>query len=240
MLTITTNDTIGYLAKDITKLRAKSVGYATARAMTTSAEVAIADLQVEAKKDLNNPTQWTVNSVFRYPFKVVPSNLTIRFGFKDRVTTGTPAGEYLNTLVIGDRRPLKPIEEVLQSKGKIPRGSAIVPIRSELQPFDQHGNIPGSVYRSLLARLVEDSRDYFIIKSRGKGLRPGIYKRTGKKKRGYRQLFTINFRMPLYTVQFPVPQILQTSFMKTFKIVFAAEIRNELEVYGKRSERSKY
>jgi hypothetical protein len=239
MLTLELGSTIGYLAKDIDRLRAKSVAYVTARSMTTSAEIAIADLQIEAKKDLHRPTQWTLNSVFRYPFKVVPANLTIRFGFKDRAASGTPAGQYLNTLVIGDRRPLKPVEEILQRKGKIPRNSSIIPIRSEIQPFDEHGNLPGSFYRALVARLIEESRDYFIIKSLGKNLKPGIYKRVGSKKkgrqpRGYKQLFTINYRLPFYTAQFPIPKILQTSFMKNFEVVFAAEIRNELEVYGKR------
>ena len=240
VLTLELESTIGYLAKDINKLRSKSVAYVTARSMTVAAEIAIADLQIEAKKDLHKPTRWTLNSVFRYPFKVVPANLTIRFGFKDRVASGTPAGEYLNVLVIGDRRPLKPIEEILQRKGKIPRNSSIVPIRSEVQPFDEHGNLPGSFYRALVARLSEESRDYFIIKSLGQKLKPGIYKRIGSKKkgkqpRGYKQLFTINYRLPFYTAQFPVPKILQTSFMKNFKVVFALEIRNELEVYGKRA-----
>lgn len=241
MLTLNVGSTIGYLLKDVDKISSKSIAYVTARSMTTSAEIALADLQIEAKKNLNNPTRWTINSVFRYPFKVVPSNLTIRFGFKDMATSGTPAGKYLNTLVIGDRRPLKPIEKILQRQGKIPRNSSIIPIRSEYQPFDEHGNLPGSAYRAIVARLLEESRDYFIIKSRGQKLRPGIYKRVGSKKkgkqaRGYKQLFTINFRQPFYVAQFPIPLILQTSFMKNFRVVFAAELRNEIEIIGKRSK----
>lgn len=241
MLTINVNSTIRHLLKDVQTIRAKSIGYVTARSMTVSAEIAVADLQVQAKKDLNNPTRWTINSVFRYPFKVLPSNLTIRFGFKDKATGGTPAGKYLNTLVIGDRRPLKPVEQILRRAGKIPGNASIVPIRSEYQPFDEHGNLPGSAYRAIVIRLLEESRDYFIIKSRGQKLRPGIYKRVGSKKkgkqaRGYRQLFTINFRQPFYAAQFPIPLILQTSFMKNFRVVFAAELRNEIEFINKRSK----
>lgn len=239
MLTI--NSTIGYLLKDLQILRAKSIGYATARSMTASAIAAIADLQLQARKDLNNPTRWTINSVFRYPFKVFPSNLTVRFGFKDKATSGTPAGKYLNTLVIGDRRPLKPVEQILQRAGKIPGNASIVPIRSEYQRFNEHGNLSNSAYKTIVTRLLEESRDYFIIKSRGKNLEPGIYKRVGSKKkgkqaRGYTQLFTINFRQPLYAAQFPIPLILQTSFMKNFRVVFAAELRNEIEFINKRSK----
>jgi|688.fasta_scaffold165656_1 hypothetical protein len=237
MLTITNK--LDELADDLAQLRAKSIPYAVANAMTTAANQALADLRSETSKRLDNPTSWTINSVFKSPNRVSPRNLNVRFGFKDKVSKGTPAGQYLNPLVTGGLRPLKPIERLFAAQTPVPPGSAVIPANSTLNP---NGNMPLAGYRTAVNQLKKGSENYFL-KPRRNGL--GIFKRIGGRKRGqqprgFELVFIVIPRKPRYKPEFPVPDILEQQFWQVFQPALASEISKELQVYADRAAQGKY
>lgn len=229
------------LSTDLALLRSRSIPYALANSMTVSANAALAELKTETTKRLHRPTTWTLNSVFKSPARVSPAALSVRFGFKDKVTRGTAAGEYLNPLVAGGQRPLKPVERLLDSTSdSIASGSAIIPVDSTV---NQNGNLPLSKYRHLVVNL-NNTKEYFVGKP-GASTATAVYKRIGGKRkgkvsRGFEKVFILLPRKPRYNPMLPVPQILEDSFWQAFKPALDEEIRKELEVYAARAAQGKY
>ena len=212
-----------------------------AKAMTLAAYDARDYLKNVTPRYIDQPTKWTLNSVFIE--KAKPGNLTTRFGFKDTAVKGTPAAKYLQPMVGGEPRGFKRYEEAMQSRGVLRGYEYIVP--SDVHPLklNAYGNLSAATYTQVLSRLgglreqgslgnVSGARrsqrkrrqaDFFV--GEPGGLPRGIYARVGPRPRngglarGFHTVFYIT-RQPRYQATFPVQQILSKKFAEKFPSIF--------------------
>jgi hypothetical protein len=122
-----------------------------ARAITLAAYDARDHLKGVTPRYVDRPTKWTVNAVFVEPAK--PGKLSARFGFKDTAVKGTPAAKYLQPMVGGGRRPLKPSERQLQGSGVLRGYEYMTPADVHPLKLNGYGNISGPTYVQVLSRL---------------------------------------------------------------------------------------
>jgi hypothetical protein len=218
-----------------------------AKAMTLAAYDARDYLKNVTPRYVDQPTKWTLNSMFVE--KAKPGDLSARFGFKDTAVKGTAAAKYLQPMVGGGRRSEKRSEAAMQAKGVLRAGEYIVP--AEARPnggvyplkLDRYGNVPGPTMVRILSRIgglreqgatqnVSGSRrsqrkrresDFFV--GTPGGLPRGIYARVGPRPRnggmarGFHTIFHIT-RQPRYEPQFPVRDILAKKFSEKFPSIF--------------------
>ena len=171
--------------------------FATAMALTKSVKIAQGDVKEEMKRVFDRPTRYTLNSTFVRAAK--KSDLTARIFFREFAGKGTPAAKYIFPEVYGGGRRQKSSERSLQAAGKMPAGRFIAPgAQAEL---DAYGNMKRGQIVKILSGLKASSdgyqnhnakgrnrgkrkaEQYFAIGT-GSQLAPGVYKRTGDKKRG--------------------------------------------------------
>jgi len=178
--------------------------YAMARALTKTGQDDEAALVSEMRLVFNNPTPYTLNSLYLRPAR--KNDLSAFIYPKDDAGKGTPAKKFLYPEIQGGDRHIKRFERALQAMNILPEGMMCVPgAGAEL---DQYGNVSRGQLRQILsylgaaemtagyfsnmtakkrARLEKGSKTkrgfaYFV--SNGRGLRAshlsmGIYKRTG-------------------------------------------------------------
>lgn len=156
----------------------KAVKRATVTALNWTAFDAREDLQDEMRRVFDNPTPWTINSVFVK--KARPRKITATIGFKDHTVSGTPAAEYLRAQVEGGDRSVKRVEKLLRKSGVIKVNQRIVIARSARK------NRNGNITKARLSRIIKDVRNgrkagatYFTMR---KGNAPiGIFQRKNSK-----------------------------------------------------------
>jgi hypothetical protein len=178
----------------------KNMRIKVADSMTAGARAAERAIKAQAPTKINNPTRWTMNSVFVKPAR--SNNLEVGVGFKDYAVKGTPAAKYLQPIATGTQRTQKGSERLLERSGLIRRGQFIVPTGVYPLKLNSFGNLPASVYVQVLSRLKalgeqgytanvantarsqskRASRDYFV--GRPGGAKGHIYARVGRKPKG--------------------------------------------------------
>jgi len=183
-------DISGALAK--LALATDQVPYATALALTRTAQFVQKELASEMDKAFDRPTPFTKNGM-----RVVPatkSRLAASVDFKDR------QAKYLTPEVYGGPRGTKGFERLLQGAGILPSGWYAVPAQGV--HMDRYGNVPGGTLTKILSQLnaLKDSlqhesaemrrrrnltrqqgRYFAVIPDRParNRLKPGIYERLG-------------------------------------------------------------
>lgn len=163
--------------KDIDRA-VKGADSAIVKALNWTAFDARWDLQDEIKRVFDNPTPWTINSI--YVKKATPRNHVATVGIQDSTISGTPAAEYLRVQVEGGDRSLKRVERLLQRSGVIKSKHRLVIAKQARK--DKHGNIT----KGRLKNIVNDVRrgrkrgaKYFVMR---KGNEPiGIFQRRSRK-----------------------------------------------------------
>jgi hypothetical protein len=178
-----------------------------AKSMNYAAYDAQKKLKAETPSFVDRPTAWTRNSTFVE--KATPQNLSVRLGFKDYASGGTPAAQYLQAVVAGGPRKPKPFERQLQSTGVLRPGEFAVPAGVHPLKLNQHGNLSGPTYVQVLSRLRgfgqqgytanasgsarsasrRRQRDYFV--GQPNGYSRAIYARVGPGLRGFHTAFYI-------------------------------------------------
>lgn len=156
----------------------KGADQALVNALNWTAFDARSDVQDEIKRVFDNPTPWTINSV--YVKKATPRNQVATIGIKDSTLSGTPAAEYLRAQVEGGDRSLKRVERLLQRAGVIQSKHRLVITKQARK--NKHGNIT----KGRLKNIVNDVRrgrkrgaKYFVMR---KGNDPiGIFQRRSRK-----------------------------------------------------------
>lgn len=165
--------------KGITNYKKQS-SFATAVALTKTAQKSKVALQKEMKRAFKKPSRHTLNSLFVKPAK--KSNPTALVGFKDFAPKGTPAGKYLQPQVFGGSRPLKRHEYLLNRAGLLPNGMYTV-------PGSGYKRIGANRYAQILSDLRASTDKYqnrtdkkgkFFV-SRGGRFKRGVYLRQVKK-----------------------------------------------------------
>ena len=146
MITITTK---GLDAASITlKGAERQIPFATALALTKTAQlVKNGILEVMAKR-LDNPTKTTLNSLFLSPAKT--KNLQAKVWLKDTFNAGIPADRYMQAIVYGGVRRRKRFEMALLARGLMSPNQYAIPQKPFLDLF---GNIKGSLAIRILSGL---------------------------------------------------------------------------------------
>jgi hypothetical protein len=180
----------------LAKLAPKQWAFATALALTRTAQL-IQIAEVEYMKGVfDRPTPFTLKSLYLQP--ATKTRQEARVWFKDFAPKGTPAGTYLLPEVHGGNRSHKRFERLLQRVGLLPAGRALVP--ASAAPLDAYGNVPRGLYPKILSQLHaqldqaanETARSQ---KRKKRGERGGryFYGNPGGKGRGIWERFTFAF-----------------------------------------------
>ncbi len=186
------------LLNDLAKFQ-KQIPFATARALTKTAQDVMAEDKREIAKVFDKPTPYALNSLFLQPAK--KDKLIAKVWVKDDVFKGTPAEKFLSPNIEGSTRKTKRYERALIAAGVMPAGYFAVP--GDAAPLDNYGNIPSrfivqllSYFRSFgeagytanmtaqgkikfenrISKRVGQNVKYFAV-GPGNRLTPGIYMR---------------------------------------------------------------
>lgn len=127
----------------------KQIAFATARALTKTAEHVKAEEYKEMRRVFDRPTNYTLNSLFIKP--ATKARLEAKVWVKDDVFKGTPAVKYILPHVDASPRRVKRFERALMSAGMMPNGYYAVP--GAAAPLDAYGNIPSKFIVQLLSYL---------------------------------------------------------------------------------------
>lgn len=147
MLTINVTSNIAETIKRL-QAQAKQVPFATAVALTKTAQVVRQEEVKEMKDSFDRPTPYTLNSLFVKP--ATKTDLTARVWLKDAWGGGnTPAARYLLPQITGGLRKLKPFEKMLRSVGALPAGMYAVP--GSGAQMDGYGNMSSGQIQQILS-----------------------------------------------------------------------------------------
>ena len=168
-----------------------------AMAMNMTAKQVKEELIEEMKKVFDNPTPFTLNSIYIVPAK--PDKLIIKIGIKDFAGKGTSAAEYLSAQIEGGTRAQKRSEKQLNRQvvgfgtsnyimpgkglklnkyGNVTQGK-MTQILSAISAFTETGYNANKTKDSIKKNPNQDK--YFVItKGSNSHLKPGVYYRRGK------------------------------------------------------------
>lgn len=127
----------------------KQAPYATALALTRTAQLVKVDLQREIDSTFDRPTPFTRNALVVKA--ATKSNLSATVKVKDNAFSGRAAVKWFVPQVYGGQRGLKGFENLLQRAGQMPQGWYAIPARGA--PLDQFGNLSGSLLGKILSQL---------------------------------------------------------------------------------------
>ena len=218
--------------KKLTRVQKKQVPFATAHALTKTAQYAQRELHREIKRVFENPTRMTQNAVRVEPAK--KTKLVARVHLKDAFGKGTPPSEYLLHHIEGGSREHKRFEKWLIARGIMSRGEFAV--QGTGMPTNRFGNITPGWYAKILADIGQvKPGGHQKTKKRGRkrfyyspNKRPrGIWVREGK--RTYPALLFVQ-KTPQYRKRFKFYEIIQRSvdrrLQRQFLVSLAKAIRS--------------
>jgi len=133
--------------RSLSNIERRHVPFATARALTRTAQEVKAAERQEMERKLDRPTPYTLNSLFVRP--ATKTDLNARVWIKDEAGKGTPANRFVGPNVEGGGRNAKRFERALQATGLMPREWRAVP--AEAAQIDRFGNMAASQIRMLLS-----------------------------------------------------------------------------------------
>jgi len=124
----------------------KQVPFATALALTRTAQIAKREIEKEMGSVFDRPTRWTLNSLRLFPAK--KDKLEARVWMKNEADKSSPATKWLNPEIEGGPRQDKASERNLRRKGILPDGKYIVPGKGA--KLDRFGNLTkGTITKAL-------------------------------------------------------------------------------------------
>jgi hypothetical protein len=133
----------------LSKTEREQIPFATALALTKTAQKVKAGEIAVMKRNLDRPTNFTLNSLFVKA--ATKATQQARVWFKDFAPKGTPAGDYLQPQVQGGQRKLKRHEKALIARGLMKSTQYAVPAAGA--KLDQYGNMKRTQYVQLLSQL---------------------------------------------------------------------------------------
>jgi hypothetical protein len=146
MLTIDVRHNIKDVIGRLNDLQRRHVPFATALALTrTAQEVRKAEVQ-EMKRVFDRPTPFTLNSLYLKP--ATKADLTAKIWVKEIFSR---KDHYLRPEIFGGARRLKGFERLLMRKGLLPTGWMAVPGAGA--KLDAYGNISGAQMVQILSAL---------------------------------------------------------------------------------------
>ena len=172
----------------------KQIPFATALALTRTAQIAKREIEKEMSSVFDRPTRWTLNSLRLFPAK--KDKLEARVWMKNEADKSSPATRWLNPEIEGGPRQDKASERNLRNRGILPAGKYIAPGKGA--KLDRFGNLTkGTITKALSgvggfsetgfsanatgskrSRRKGNAKRYFVIR---RGKTPiGIAERTSK------------------------------------------------------------
>lgn len=125
----------------------KQVKFATAVALTRTAQIAKREVEAEMPKVFDRPTRWTLNSLRLIPAK--KDRLVARVEMKNEADKSAPATRWLNPEIEGGPRQDKRSEARLRRNGVLPAGKFIVPGKGA--KLDRFGNLTKGAITKVLS-----------------------------------------------------------------------------------------
>ncbi|SDS20839.1 hypothetical protein SAMN05216421_1101 [Halopseudomonas xinjiangensis] len=169
----------------------KQIPFATALALTRTAQIAERAIKQEMESVFDRPTRWTLNSLRLIPAK--KTKLQARVDLKDEAAKGVPAARWLNPEIKGGPRQDKRSEKLLRARGILPNDKYIAPAKS--MRLDKSGNVRLGQMQKILsglgaqfdryqnstdsARSAANKRKFFVMYQGDKPL--GIAERTSRR-----------------------------------------------------------
>lgn len=194
----------------------KQIPFATALALTKSAQAAQKDLIAAMSSHLDNPTPFTLRSTFVRP--ATKNKLVAEVGIKDFAAKGTPAARYLFPQIHGGKRGDKRSERAMRFAGLLKPGQYLIP--GDDAKLNKYGNLTsGQVVKALSAvrGQIDPAQNTGSQRSTAKQKRSGrqyifmpnagIFYRQGKSLRS----FLIIGNQPSYQKRFDFNGIMQAS-----------------------------
>lgn len=126
----------------------KQVTFATAVALTRTAQLVKQGQLDVMRARLDRPTPTTMNSLFVKP--ATKQKLEARVWFKDAWSSGVPADTYMQAAVYGGTRRHKRFEKALIARAIMKPGQYAIPAKEFL---NQYGNITGGLAKKVLSGL---------------------------------------------------------------------------------------
>ena len=233
---INVSDNIKEAARGLEDVVRRQVPFATALALTRTAQAVQSGLQREMSSVFDNLTPWVANGTFVAP--ATKQTLTAEAGMKDKGRR-SPA-LYTKEHFSSGERGLKPFEVVMQSRGILPQGMRAIPgagIKA-----DRYGNPNRAAIKEVIEQASRGVRvwtgkgkrqsltGYFVVTKpeqdpRTKHLIPGIYRRIQKG--------ADNELIPVFIfvdqAQYGKVIDLQAIASKTVRAVFEREFADALE-----------
>lgn len=149
MFSVTVKHDLDRMISRLTDLQTKHVPFATARALTWTAQDVKDAERKEIERVFDRPTPWTLNSLFIKP--ATARQLSALVWLKDEASKGTPAATYLHPEVFGGARVQKRFERALQYAGVLPKGMFAVP--GSAAKVDAYGNMSSGQIVQILSQL---------------------------------------------------------------------------------------
>lgn len=201
----------------------KQLPFATALAMTKTAQDVKAEEIAVMKRVFDNPTPYALNALAVKPAK--KTNLIASVAFKEFAGKGTPAKRFLNPEVHGGARSQKSHERQLAPYMAGKR------FTSPAQGYarNKYGNIPGGTYTRILShlRVNPDAAQNVTGSKRSRAKRAngeffgikgtGVFERRGGRKIRPVLIFT---RPPRYTKRFPFYETAERVVKQRFNVNF--------------------
>lgn len=232
---LTHSSNISAVQAALTKTEREQLPFATALALTKTAQRVKAGEISVMKRNLDRPTQFTLNSLFVKP--ATKATQQARVWFKDFAPKGTPAGDYLQPQVQGGQRKLKRHEKALIARGLMKSTQYAVPGAGA--KMDQYGNMKRQQYVQMLSQLrafgeqgyqanatgskrstrKRRSGTYFVATIDGE---QGVWQRVSSAfGEGVRPVLLFVDRDPSYRVRFPffkvAENIVKANYEREFK-----------------------
>lgn len=142
-------DNLRDVLRSMDKIRLDQVPFATAKALTKTAQDAKSAVVAEMEKAFDRPTKWTLNSL--YVKSATKKTLAARVWIKNFAAKGPSPEDWLLPEVKGGARKLKRFERALQIRGLMPQGMTLVP--TKYVDLDAYGNVSGSQVVRILSYL---------------------------------------------------------------------------------------
>lgn len=184
---------IAAVERELTALERKEVPFATALALTKTAQGVKLDLEAEMRRVFDRPTPFTMRGL--YVQMATKNDLRAKVYFRTFAAKGTPAGKYLQAQIFGGVRRQKGAERALARAGLMGNKGYFVPASGV--KLNQYGNVPGSTIKAMLSDVSAGNAEQTIRKASagrskrrrsaryfvprpGSKLQPGIWVRKGK------------------------------------------------------------
>ncbi|MFC2974721.1 hypothetical protein ACFOJE_21240 [Azotobacter bryophylli] len=139
---------VGEISRKLSDLAKKQIPFATALALTRTAQLVKKGTLDVMRARLDRPTPITMSSVFVKP--ATKARLEARVWFKDSWSSGIPADRYMQPAVLGGARRHKRFEKALISRQIMKPNQYAVPAKEFL---NQYGNITGGLAKKVLSGL---------------------------------------------------------------------------------------